>query len=93
VALAECCLFAPRTCGFELTAKLDAPALFGEPGALIVVSVKAADRNRFEQTLAAHPRVPVKELGRVTAGGFKVDGAELPLKDLSSARNTDPYRR
>jgi phosphoribosylformylglycinamidine synthase len=92
VALAECCITGPRPLGAEL----DLPAggrideqLFGEAPSRIVVSLRPAERSRFEQIVGEWD-VPVTVLGRV--GGdrlaIRVGGRErvgVPVGDLGAA--------
>jgi phosphoribosylformylglycinamidine synthase len=94
VALAEQCLFAPEPLGFDgFLEGSDMAALFGEPGALVVVSVAAADVDQFEEILGRHLDVDFTELGEVTAAPVLRIGEQLtlPLDVLRATRNTTPY--
>jgi phosphoribosylformylglycinamidine synthase len=93
VALAEQCIFSPAAVGFEgVLESADSVTLFGEPGALVVVSIEPASLDRFDEILDAHPDVDFTELGVVTAlPELRLgDVIRTPVEDLGRMRSTSP---
>lgn len=92
VALAEACLFGGH--GLDASeAKWDMPALFGEGGGLIAVSIDPENVARFEAIHSRHEFVPIQRAGVVSTEKVLRLGAgvTLPLEALSRARETVPY--
>ncbi|CAN5445407.1 phosphoribosylformylglycinamidine synthase subunit PurL [soil metagenome] len=94
VALAECCIFSANGCGFEGDV-FDAGVaeLFGEAGALVVVSVASENKDAFLALLENHPDVDFTELGQVIAEPeFVIEGfVDVLVDELKIARETTPY--
>jgi phosphoribosylformylglycinamidine synthase len=94
VALAECALFSEAQLGLDAyTEGEDLAGLFGEPGALVVVSVAPGNVDAFEEILARHMDVDFTELGEVSPRPeFSLGGGiNLSLESLRKARETRPY--
>ena len=91
VALAESCIFGEN--GFEGDALETDPALlYGEPGALLVVSTAADNCVLFEEILRRHSGVAWREIGTVVAARhLAIGNLGWTLDDLAAARNTMPY--
>ncbi len=102
VAIAESILFAPKVLGASIFLQDPSlPLLFGEPGALVLVSVSPSRIDAWEYLLSCHPEVDMLELGvttekaslvvRSAMGGDRVKQVDLPVARLAKARGREPY--
>lgn len=89
VALAECALFSPNGCGAYIDVEeLDAIALFGEPGALVVIGVAEKDIDTLRELLDEFENVDFAEIGEVTHGGrLVINGTSMAVAGLAAVRS------
>lgn len=90
VALAEQAIFSSGL-GMRFDNPLSPAALFGEPGALIAVSIAPENRTLLEDQ-AAEAGVPALCLGEVIPESCIIHGTSIfPVKELAQSRNRAPY--
>ncbi|MCC5878091.1 MAG: hypothetical protein JJU11_17875, partial [Candidatus Sumerlaeia bacterium] len=87
----ESCLFGGN--GLDATRlQLEIPALYGEPGGLVVVSIREQDAEAFEKLCGGHVDVQLLRAGTVIEEKIlRIGSLEWPLARLGEARNTIPH--
>lgn len=89
VAVAETMLFSPAPLGCDLgESNVDATALFGEPGCLVVVSVSPEKEAKFLHLMERHTSLDCKRLGVVTSEARLMlpGGVGLSIEEIATHR-------
>lgn len=93
VALAECAIFSPKGAGCDASEFDEEKAFwFGEPVALVVVSIGEADQEKMRDLLDEFEDVDFVEVGEVISEARLVlpGGELLSVEELRNTRNTLP---